>query len=171
MKTGFSLFLFLLTLLSQSCVTTARMSDFSTSPGKEDFNVFSNSKRTDTNSNRNLKTGYEYYIESKITNDTVVIQAITNTLKKQGFKIKTVDKNRCAIIAKRGLRANEWKTIAGIYYQIENGITKIYIRSKITEDFTGGWRANRSEKIGQEICKNIDCIKSYAINTTPKRSL
>ncbi len=53
------------------------------------------------------------------------------------------------------MRANEWNSITGVYYHIENAKIQVYLTTKITQDVTGGWRENRAKKIGVLIEKGV----------------
>jgi len=169
MKTKKSfLLLFISTILIQSCVSVAKLSDFPRTTDGLDFDKISTLKKLESDKSWNVKTGYEYYINSVVTNDSLIINAIRESLYESGYAIKNYNANFSVVIGERGLRANEWKSIAGIYYQINNEMSQIYIKCKITQDFTGGWSENRAEKIGKILCKKLNCMESYPVNYIAK---
>lgn len=155
----------MLIILFQSCMTSARISDFPRSADLYDFNKIANAKETYQPGMWNSKTGYGYFLKTNISDDSIIINAITTALKVEHFTIKYIDKNKGSILAERGLRANEWKAVSGVYYQKSNEGADIYIKCKISQDVTGGWREDRAKQIGQGICHNLHgCLQSYSVN-------
>jgi len=149
------------------CASTARLSDFQKSPKEIDFNKIANSRKTDEDKSWNSKTGFEYYILTGTSGDSIIVQAINNAFKKNGYTIKYSDTDNGAILAERGLQANEWKSVAGVYYQKNGDGFEMYVRCKITQDITGGWREDRAKQIGESICNFIhNCNQSYAVKTS-----
>jgi len=66
------------------------------------------------------------------------------------YRLKSTDSVNRVILGYRGLRADEWKSLVGIYYiadrQLNN--TQILIQVRITQDITGGWNNNRAQEVG-----------------------
>jgi hypothetical protein len=154
-------------ILVQGCLSTARLSDFSQTAKGYDFNIIAAAKKTSTDKGWNSKTGFEYYIKANVTEDSLIIKAITGAMMSEGFSIKLLDITNCAILGERGLKANEWNSVAGVYYQKNNDFCEMYINCKITQDFTGGWREDRASKIGDIICRFLkSCEQSYSVNTS-----
>jgi hypothetical protein len=158
--------LFLILILIQSCLSTARLRNFPQSAEGYDFSKIANSKKTEEDKAWNAKTGFEYYLKTNIADDSLIIQAITGAMRSEGFVLKLIDKANGAILGERGLRANEWKSVAGVYYQKTSEGFEVYVNCKITQDFTGGWREDRARKIGVLICDLLKtCLQSYSVNT------
>ncbi|HKR03311.1 MAG TPA: hypothetical protein VJY62_01640 [Bacteroidia bacterium] len=161
------LFLSLAMILIQSCLSTAKLSEFPKSVTGFDFDKIANSKKTDKDHGWNVKTGFEYYLKTNVADDSVIVQAITGAMKSEGFKIEIADEDHGAILGERGMRANEWNSVAGVYYKKANEGYEMYVNCKITQDFTGGWREDRAKKIGDKICELLkNCLQSYSVNTT-----
>ncbi len=152
-------------ILIQSCLSVARLSDFPKTARGYDFNNIVAAKNVSTDKGWNKKTGLEYYIKTNVTVDSLIIRAITGAIESGGFTIEFLDKNTYAIIGKRGLRANEWKSVIGVYYKINNDVCEMYVKCKITQDFTGGWRTDRAKKVGEIICRlPKSCDQSYTVD-------
>jgi hypothetical protein len=91
-----------------------------------------------------------------------------HVLEAAGFKIKRNDPSEKVIIAKRGLKLNEWNSVAGIYYKLNTNSTDIYIKAEITQDITGGWTDHRAKTIGDLVCDYFkDCTAGYIISAQP----
>ncbi|MES2765877.1 MAG: hypothetical protein V4642_08420 [Bacteroidota bacterium] len=158
--------LFAATLLIQSCISTARLKDFPQSARTFDFNKIANSRTAEKDDIRDSKTGFEYYLKTNILDDSLILHSIIDGLNDEGFSIKFIDENNGAVLAKRGMRANEWNSVAGVYYQKINDGFEIYVNCKITQDFTGGWREDRAREIGEKICEFLkNCTTSYTVAT------
>ncbi|MBK8805697.1 MAG: hypothetical protein IPO21_03205 [Bacteroidales bacterium] len=145
------LYLIILTVFLQSCLSVARISDFPTTSESIDFDQYSKERMDNKEPFWTLETSYEYYIEENFTLEKIkLIGLITNALKNNGYRIFISDQDSQYIIGKRGLRANEWNTRTGVYYKIDSiqNKTQIYIKSRITQDITGGPRDNRAKKVG-----------------------
>lgn len=97
-------------------------------------------------------SGYEK--SSQISEDEL-IEIIIQGLFTKGYRIEIKDKKNKKIIGKRGMRANEWNSITGVYYNFTTTKIQVYLNTKITQDITGGWRENRAKKIGMLIENNM----------------
>lgn len=101
-------------------------------------------------------TKNEYFIQiNNLLNEAQILEVIGKTYSANNYgfsKFNRVDK---VVFAERGARLNEWKSLAGIYYQIDevNNQTNLYILVKITQDITGGFKENRAKKLGLVIEK------------------
>jgi hypothetical protein len=157
----------LLMFLIQSCLSTARLSDYPRSSEGYDFNKIANSKRTDKDKGWNSKTGFEYYLKTETVHDTTLIRAIIQSLREENYVIKHIDVEKGTILAKRGLEANEWKSVIAVYFQKNNAEIDLYVNCKISQDITGGWADNRAEKVGKGICLRLgSCKQSYPVRTS-----
>jgi len=146
--------LFLLVLIT-GCVSTARVSDFSKTADGLDFERLSERDYDRKDAIWNQKTGYEYFIKLERLTEDELVGGITRALKKLGYDIRYSDKQGRTIIGERGLRANEWSSVVGVYYRQTGESYYVYIRNVITQDVTGGWRDNRAQKVAQAICADL----------------
>jgi hypothetical protein len=159
-------FFFSLLVSFSSCLSTARLSDFSQTAEKIDFMQIANSEKMELDKEWNSKTEFEYYLKLNTTNNSLIIQSIKDALFYNGYTIQFLDVNKKAVLAKRGLMANEWNSIIGIYFNVNNDESEIYINCKITQDITGGWRDDRAAEIGQTICQFFKgCQQAYPVKT------
>lgn len=149
------------TLLFTGCLATARLSDFSNNASDIDFDKYAAKSPAEKTALWTGKTSNEYFLER----DTIYPEAdlniiVRNALSKMGYSVdkrNAVPGTNC-ILGKRGMYANEWNSITGVYYRIdkEKNKTQIYINTKITQDITGGWRENRAAKVGAKIEQIMD---------------
>ena len=161
-KTLCILFSFLICELFQSCQSTARLSDFTPSAKAINFNKIAASKLEGKGS----KTESEYYIKTNSCTDSLLTWSIIRGLREENFTIKATEQENRAVFGERGMRANEWNAVAGVYYEKDVTGFQIYIRCKITQDFTGGFREDRAMKIGSKICQYMgNCVNAYSVST------
>lgn len=157
---------FLLILIATnlfSCLSLAKISDFPNSSEEIDFEHYSKlNQNSDTEKERqrtNETTNEHYLSTDRAIKKDSLIHVIIQALNAEGYKrvLKNDSANNC-IVAKRGLKANEWSSLTGVYFKIneQNNNTQIYINTKITQDYTGGWKENRAEKIGNILKKLIN---------------
>jgi hypothetical protein len=152
-----------LLFLAGGCVSEARLSDFQTTSKGIDFDALSQRDYDSKTAVWTEKSGYEYYLEVKKISETDLINGITAALKDLHYVIKTSNPAEKVIVARRGIEANEWASVVGVYFQPKGDRYQVYIRNKITQDFTGGWRDNRAKKIAMAICGKLDgCIDLHA---------
>lgn len=147
----------LITILSiffVSCISTARVSDFPQKANAIDFGKYSKEFTAGRTGLWTSNTSNEYYFEKEIdiTEDLLLLN-IEKALNANAYSVNYKSKDDKCLIAKRGMKANEWNSVTGVYYRLENSdkLVKIYIRTKITQDITGGWRENRAMKVASEI--------------------
>lgn len=153
----------------QGCLSTARLSDFPKSSKGYDFNKIAASQKTDKDKGWNSKTGFEFYLKTNTADSSAIRQAITDALTGEGFQIKFIDENNGTILSERGLRGNEWNSVAGVYYVKAGDGYEMYINCKITQDITGGIRDDRVMRIGSKICELLkNCQQSYPVTTNAK---
>ena len=149
--------LFCVLLFVQGC-SVAKLSSLPKSSNEIDFNKYSfelvNAKEPFWIS----KTSNEYYFEKpKLYAEEDIFKAIDKAFTANNYVVVKFYKTEKTIFAERGMRANEWKSIAGVYYQIDEKAekTKVYIQVKITQDISGGWKENRAKKVGVIIEKEL----------------
>ncbi|MEO5890783.1 MAG: hypothetical protein ABIQ31_11045 [Ferruginibacter sp.] len=147
----------LLVILS-SCKSVARISDFSATAADIDFNKYSAEYKGDNVPSWMAETSSEYYFEiGKLLDEKDLSDIIHYALKQKRYAISKSDAANDCIIGKRGMVANEWSSITGVYYKLNGGENRmqVYVKTKITQDFTGGWKENRAKKVGQLIEQTI----------------
>ena len=153
------LFLLAGLVLLSGCVSQARLSDFQTTSQGIDFDAMSQRDYDSKSAVWTEKSGYEYYIEVQKVSDADIARGITAALNDLHFVIKSSNPEAGAIVARRGIHANEWASVVGVYYRLKGDRFQIYIRNRITQDVTGGWRENRGKKIADAICAKLNgCI-------------
>lgn len=146
----------LTTILLTSCVSMAKLSDFSQTSSTIDFEKLSKEFKLTKTPFWTTKSSNEYYFEKEnnIT-ETQLVEIIKNSLKSYSYSIAVSNEESKCIIGKRGMRANEWSSITAVYYKIQTSKVQVYLNTKISQDITGGWRENRAMKVGQLIEQNI----------------
>ena len=145
--------------LLNSCLSVAKISDLPSSSKGIDFDKYSAEYKEQKNPFWTAATSNEYYFErDKALTEKDLTDIIKQALSKKGYAMNKVDLENNYISGKRGMQANEWNSITGIYYQLDHNNKKlqVYIITKITQDFTGGWKENRAKKIGEIIESNLD---------------
>ena len=152
------IFTILLTsVILTSCVGVAKLSNFSQTSETIDFDRLSKEfKLTDTPF-WTMKTSNEYYFEKENNvEEATLIEIIKNGLRSYNYSIAVSNIEDKCVIGKRGMVANEWSSITGVYYRIQPNKIQVYLNTKITQDITGGWRENRAMKVGQLIERRIN---------------
>jgi hypothetical protein len=74
-------------------------------------------------------------------------------LQQEGFRIASADFDQGCIKGERGLRANEWGMVSGIYLREGEGRVKVKVICIITQDFTGGWHQSYAQNIANRIAR------------------
>ena len=139
-----------ISMILTSCISTARISDFSTDSSSIDFEKYTTELKISSTPSWLNKKSNEYYFE---INNTISKERIDNIIQLSflhfNYKIKSKNLEQNNMIGKKGIGFNEWRTVTGIYYKQTDNLLKVYIKSKITQDVTGGVRENRALKIGE----------------------
>jgi len=149
---------FIVLILLTSCLSVSKMSDFPKTATAIPFERYAIEYHEKKEPFWTSKTSNEYYFEKETAMpETVLANVIQYALKEKKYTIKEVDTVKDYIIGSRGLHANEWSSITAVYYKLNNDQTKIqvYIKTKITQDITGGWSENRAKKVGEIIEREI----------------
>ena len=145
-----------LPILLYGCVGTARISDLPKSSSDIDFSKYSEEINRKKTPFWTEETSNEYYIEKeKAVSDTALVGTIEAAMRQNGYAIKSNNADSTCVIGQRGMRANEWGSVIGVYYKISPGKIQVYIHSKVTQDITGGARNNLAKKVGVLIEKAI----------------
>jgi len=141
------------TLILPSCLSTAKLSDLPKTADDINFDAYAKGITQNAKGIWTFKTSTEYYLETSIpmTRETLV-KIIKQALYTRNYKVNpfvTAADNR--ITASHGMSVNEWSYVTGVYFKISPEKAQIYIRTKITQDITGGVKNNLSEKLGMII--------------------
>ena len=159
-KTTMKKFLLLIVLspLLNSCLSVAKISDFPPSSSGIDFDKYSAEYKVQKDPFWTAATSNEYYFEKdKVITEKDLTDIIQQALSKKGYAMNKVDLENNYISGRRGMQANEWNSITGVYYRQDNNKKlQVYIITKITQDFTVGWKENRAKKVGEMIESSID---------------
>jgi hypothetical protein len=155
-----------LSALIVSCTSVAKISDLPTNSEKIDFSKIALMKKTKKDKAWNSKKEYEYYICTPVNSPEKVMASVLKGLQLEEYAVNKQSLQNGVVLAERGLRANEWNSVAGIYFIVAEKETHIYICCKITQDITGGWRNDRAKEIGDAICTQLNGFKSaYAVKS------
>jgi hypothetical protein len=158
------IFILLITLATTlySCLSVAKISNFPKTSTEISFDRYSTEFQEKKDPFWTSNTSNEYYFErNKIILEKDLTDIIQYALQEKGYSIYSINLDNDNVFGKRGMYANEWSSITGVYYKIDLNKQKlqIYINTKITQDITGGWSENRAKKVGLIIETMIDSIK------------
>jgi hypothetical protein len=142
----------IISIILTSCLSTAKLSNFSQTSSTIDFDKLSTEFKLTRTPFWTSKASNEYYFEKKTDSDEArLIETIEYALHSYGYTIKVSNIENDCVIGKRGMMANEWRSITAVYYKMQPGSIQVYLKTRITQDFTGGWRENRAMKVGRII--------------------
>ena len=94
---------------------------------------------------------YEYEFSLQNVTDEQFFEAVRQGLSTNGFHIRRDDPAARVITAERGLRANEWHSVVGVYSRRRNENLDVKILLKITQDSTGTLPQSYAENIADRI--------------------
>lgn len=154
--------LIMLTITLCSCLSVAKISNFPKASTEINFDRYSTEYRDKKDPFWTSNTSNEYYFErNKVLSEKDLTDIIQFALEEKGYSIYSMSIDNDNVFGKRGMYANEWNSITGVYYKIDIDKQKIqiYINTQITQDFTGGWSENRAKKVGLIIEAMIDSKK------------
>jgi hypothetical protein len=149
-----------ISLFFVSCVTVAKISDLPSNSESIDFSKIALMKKTKKDKAWNSKKEYEYYICTPVNSPEKIMASILKGLQLEEYAVNRQSLLNGVVLAERGLRANEWNSVAGIYFIVTEKEAHIYIRCRITQDITGGWRNDRAREIGDAICLQLGGVKN-----------
>ena len=145
-------------ILFQSC-SVAKFSNMPKGASEINFSKYSSHAKNEKEPLLTGSTTNEYFIEiNKVCYELEILDAIGQAYNANHYGFSKFNKADKAIFAERGARLNEWKSLAGIYYQINEQLnnTRFYILVNITQDITGGWKENRAKKLGLSLEKILN---------------
>lgn len=141
------------------CLSIAKISEFPKFSTEINFDRYSTEYTENKDPFWTANTSNEYYFErDKTISEKELTDIIQYALKEKGYSIYSISIDNNNVLGKRGMYANEWNSITGVYYKIDLNKQKlqIYIITQITQDFTGGWSENRAKKVGLIVENMID---------------
>jgi hypothetical protein len=133
------------------CVSVAKISDFPEMATSIDFDTAREKNNQDPKS-WSQQSNFEYVVELENTSEDDAIKAISDGLKAAGYKVAATDRAKQKITAEKGMTMLEWNSISMAYYKIISPNVQVYVITKITQDFTGGWKDHRAKNITDAIC-------------------
>jgi hypothetical protein len=122
------------------CLSTARLSDLPATSADVQFGM----------PFKDAYGWYEYDFTTESSEEElrgVTRQALTD----DGFTIVRDDPQGRVMTADRGLRAHEWASVVGVYWEPGDTGLAVKIIYEITQDFTGTWTGAYAERIGHKI--------------------
>jgi len=136
------------------CIGTAKISSFPEHISEIDFENYSNRMANVNTEPWTFETSDEFYFEKAYSsseyNEYQVISSIETIFKQERYSIQLKDIKNKRIIGRRGLQADEWNSLVGIYYNFNESknMLQVYIKTEITQDITGGPNKHRSIHMG-----------------------
>ena len=146
--------LIVITALSlSSCLHKVSVGMFPSSKSEIDYAKI-NENQINRNSNLKFGSKQEYcFISEYKGSEELLTDIITTNVANQGFKLNVSNLKEDFILFKKGFSPEAWKSMLGVYYDINNDTEKveIYLLYQMTQDITGSFDFNYSEAIGQTI--------------------
>lgn len=141
------------------CLSVAKIDQFPKSSAGINFERYATEFQENKDPFWTFNTSNEYYFErDTVISEQELIDVIQYALRNKEYSINSTSAENDNVNGKRGMYANEWKTITGVYYRID--LTKhklqIYTKTQITQDITGGWRKNRAKEVSLIIEERLD---------------
>ncbi len=152
MRIGRLLFVpsFFIVLPASGCLSVARLSNL-----PQD----SESAYTDSTDRARQYGWFEHIVSVAGVSTQLVFDSAQEAMKQEGFTITCADADKGCIQGQRGLRANEWGMVSGIYLREEDNAVKVKVICQITQDFTGGWRQSYAVNIANRIVGIVNTKK------------
>ncbi len=124
------------------CLSVARLSDLPADSASVDMD----------NTAPPTKYGrFEHTVSLEGTSRQRVFEISQLALQQEGFQIALADPDKGCIKGERGLRANEWSMVSGVYLREGDNQVKVKVICIITQDITGGWHQSYAENIANRI--------------------
>jgi len=124
------------------CLSVARLSDLPADSQSADID----------NTSEDTKYGrFEHTFSIQGVSKQVVFDSTQVALKQEGFQIASADYDKGCVQGERGLRANEWGMVSGVYLHEADNQVKGKVICIITQDITGGWHQSYAENIANRI--------------------
>jgi hypothetical protein len=94
---------------------------------------------------------YEHEFALKHVSEDQLVKATEQALSSNGYIVRKNDRQSGVITAERGMRANEWGSVAGVYYMRRNDGLSVKVIVEISQDFTGTFPQKYAENIAVRI--------------------
>ncbi|HPN71682.1 MAG TPA: hypothetical protein PLZ32_19280 [Saprospiraceae bacterium] len=149
-----------LVIILSGCLHKVSLEMFPTTKSAIDYKKIN---ATQVDRNANLKYGgkqeFCFLNEYKSTEEEL-IKIIRNVVESDGFKPKHFSYQEDVLIFEKGLSAQAWKSMMGVYYDIreDKNEVEIYVLYQMTQDITGSFEFNYSEVIGQNIRQSLSIL-------------
>ena len=143
-------------VLLGACTCVANLKDLPASSAEIDFDdVAAGSNNSDDSSSSKASADYLAVVEAEST--TQLIAWLEEALQDNGYTLIKTDRSNGVVFAERGLRANEYASVADVYFEILADAFAVYARVDIAQGITGGWKDNRAKQILDRLCELAPC--------------
>ena len=144
-------------VLLGACTSVANLKDLPPSSAEIDFDDVSIRSNDDDDTSWNTKGSADYLalVESESTEQLIAL--IGEALQDNGYTLLKTDRSNGVVFAERGMRVNEYESVAGVYFETASGAFAVYARVDITQGITGGWKENRARQILDRLCELAPC--------------
>lgn len=157
----FLLILSLVIFILPGCTSIARVSNFETQASDIDFQYLAGSHDSSAGAIWTWKGKNEFFLYLRPTDIVTLREQLMLSLDEFGYSLTSnltpadalSSEDGLALVADRGIRMNEWGSVAGVYAAVSNTGYYVYIKVEITQDITGGWASNRAKAIGEYFCR------------------
>ncbi len=144
-------------VLLGACTSVANLKDLPPSSAEIDFDDAATRSNDDDDASWNTKGSADYLalVESESTEQLIAL--IVEALQDNGYTLLKTDRSNGVVFAERGMRVNEYESVAGVYFETASGAFAVYARVDITQGITGGWKENRAKQILDRLCELAPC--------------
>ena len=118
----------LLSVLLSACTSIANLKDLPASSADIDFDEVS----ARSNDAADAEVSADYLTSVEAASAEQLVGYITEALRDNGYTLAKTDRANGVVFAERGLQANEYGSVAGVYYQAASGAFSVYARRHYT---------------------------------------
>ncbi len=147
----------LIAVLLGACASVADLKDFPASSAEIDFDDVSARKNSIDDASASTESSADHLAVAESESTERRIALIAEALQDNGYTLVKTDRSNGVVFAERGLRANEYGSVAGVYFEAASGACAVYARVDITQGLTGGWKENRARQILDRLCELAPC--------------
>ncbi len=144
-------------VLLGACASVATLKDYPASSAEIDFDDVSARINSTDDASGNSEDSADYLAVVESESAERLIALITEALQDNEYTLVKSDRSEGVAFAERGLRANEYGSVAGVYLEAASGAFAVYARVDITQGLTGGWNENRAEQILDRLSELAPC--------------
>ena len=148
--------------LCTGCLHKVSLEMFPTTKAAIDYKKI-NATQVDRNANLKFGAKQEFcFLNEYKSTEEELIKIIRNVVESDGFKPKHFSYQEDVLIFEKGLSAEAWKSMMGVYYDIreDKNEVEIYVLYQMTQDITGSFEFNYSEVIGQRIQLSLRALNN-----------